>query len=145
MPCTPSAAPISPDAPPSRPGGSRPRLDPFLLSAMHAALRARQYQHQALATASPDRLVAKLYDLGIAACFAQDRAKVRAVLVELMAGLDFERGGEVAGRLQAIYAFCLNESALGDLGAVGELLGGLRDAWRDGVLQRPDRELAPAA
>ena len=34
-------------------------------------------------------------------------------------------------------SFCLNESALGDLGTVAELLGGLRDAWHEGVLARP--------
>jgi flagellar protein FliS len=102
---------------------------------MHAALR--QYQHQSIATASPERLIAKLYDLGIAACHRGDRAKARAVLVELMGALDHERGGDVAARLHSIYEFCLNESALGDLDAVGELLDGLREAWHDGVLARP--------
>ena len=99
-------------------------------------LRMRQYQQQAIAEASPERLVAKLYDLGVAACHHSDRAKLRAVLVELTAGLDFERGGDLARRLNAIYAFCLGQSADGDLRVVGELLGGLRDAWKEGVLQR---------
>ena len=104
---------------------------------MYPNHRMRQYQQQALATASPDRLVAKLYDLGISACHRDDRTKVRAVLVELMSALDHEHGGELAGRLHAIYEFCLNESALGDLATVGELLDGLRQAWQEGVLARP--------
>ena len=101
---------------------------------MHSALRMRQYQKQAARSASPERLVAKLYDLGVAACHQGDRAKLRAVLVELVGGLDFARGGEVAGRLYALYDFCLRESIDGDLGRVAALLSGLRDAWREGVL-----------
>ena len=104
---------------------------------MHSALRMRQYQQQALATASPESLIAKLYDLGVTACHRGDRAKTRAVLVELMGSLNHEEGGELAGRLHAIYEFCLNESALGDLGVVAELLDGLREAWREGVVARP--------
>lgn len=104
---------------------------------MDPAFRMRQYQRQAVASASPERLVAKLYDLGVAACHRGERARARAVLVELMAALDHERGGEVAGRLHALYEFCLNESALGDLAAVAEILEGVRAAWHDGVLARP--------
>ena len=104
---------------------------------MHPNLHMRQYQHQAIATASPERLVVKLYDLGIAACYRDDRPKVRAVLVELMAALNHKNGGEIAGRLQVLYEYCLNESALGNLSVVAELLGGLREAWQEGVLCRP--------
>jgi flagellar protein FliS len=104
---------------------------------MHPSLRQRQYQQQAITTASPERLVSKLYELGVSACHRGDRTKTRAVLVELMGSLNHEQGGELAGRLHAIYEFCLNESALGDLNTVAELLGGLREAWHDGVLARP--------
>lgn len=103
---------------------------------MYAQHRMRQYQSQAVSTASPNELIAKLYDLGVSACHRSDRTKLRAVLVELMAGLDHERGGELAGQLQAVYEHCLNESAMGDLGEIGELLDGLRGAWRQGVLRR---------
>ena len=96
----------------------------------------QQYQQQAVLTASPGELIAKLYDLGISACHREDRAKVRAVLVELLSSLDLERGGAVARPLQAVYEFCLNESAAGDLDLVRELLGELRDAWRQSVLRR---------
>ncbi len=102
---------------------------------MHPAQRMHQYQRQAVTEASPERLVVKLYDLGIAACHRADRAKLRAVLVELMASLDHEQGGDLAGRLQALYTYCLNESALGDLASVSDLLGGLREAWQESVLR----------
>lgn len=111
-------------------------LDPDLQRPMYPNSHMRQYQHQAIATASPERLVVKLYDLGIAACYRDDRPKVRAVLVELMAALNHERGGELAGRLQAIYEYCLNESAMGNLSLVAELLAGLREAWQEGVVRR---------
>ena len=94
----------------------------------------RQYQRQAVLSASPEQLVAKLYDLGVAACHRADRSKLRAVLVELMGSLDLEAGGDLATRLQGLYAFCLQESVEGDLVVIADLLGGLRDAWRESVL-----------
>jgi flagellar protein FliS len=95
----------------------------------------RQYQQQALMGASSEQLVAKLYDLGVAACHGGDRAKARAVLVQLLAGLDYERGGEIAERLQALYTFCLGQATDGgDLADVAYILDGLRTAWAEGVL-----------
>lgn len=96
----------------------------------------RQYQQQAILSASPEQLVAKIYDLGVAACHREDRSKVRAVLVELTAGLNFEQGGDIAERLRDLYEFCLTESATGDLDVICDILTGLRDAWREGVLRR---------
>jgi flagellar secretion chaperone FliS len=101
---------------------------------MYTSLRMRQYQHQAVLTCSPEQLVLKLYDLGIGACNRNDRPKLRAVLAELMGSLNMEDGGELAERLFAIYEYCLVESAKEDLTTVQDLLSGLRDAWRDGVM-----------
>ncbi len=103
---------------------------------MHAAARMRQYQHQDVTSASPERLILKLYDLGIAACYRGDRVQTRAVLVELMSSLNHEQGGHLAAQLYTLYVYCLNESALGELSAVAEILDGLREAWQDGVLNR---------
>ncbi|GBD01330.1 hypothetical protein HRbin18_01051 [bacterium HR18] len=102
--------------------------------AMNVMYRMRQYQEQAVLSASPEQLVLKLYDLGIAACKRNDRPKVRAVLVELMSALNFEAGGELAERLHALYEFCLRESAIGDIGVVQRILEGLREAWNEGVV-----------
>lgn len=103
---------------------------------MYSSQRMAQYQQQAITTSSPTLLIAKLYDLGIASCHREDRAKLRAVLIELIAALDFERGGEIAERLHMIYEFCIHECAGGDLGVICNLLTGLRSAWREGVLGR---------
>jgi flagellar protein FliS len=96
----------------------------------------QRYQQQSIATASPERLVLKLYDLGITSCRRDDRAKLREVLVELISSLDFERGGEIAEQLYSLYEFCLRESALGDLEPIQDILEGLRDAWNQSVVQK---------
>lgn len=103
---------------------------------MHPSLRMRQYQKQAIMSASPDQLITKLYDMAVAACRREDRAKLKAVLVELIASLNFEKGGEIAQGLHDLYEYCLFECGAGDLAVIAELLGGLRSAWKQGVLHR---------
>ncbi len=103
---------------------------------MNSLLRMRQYQQQAVRSASPEQLILKLYDHGIASCRRNDRVKVRAVLVELVSSLDFEQGGDIANRLSSLYEYCLAESATGDLIAIEEVLCGLREAWKQGVMAR---------
>lgn len=103
---------------------------------MDAANRMRQYQQQAITSSSPAQLVLKLYDLGIQCCRRDDRSKLRAVLAELIGSLNFEEGGDIANRLYSLYEYCLNESVGGDLEIVGEVLNGLRDAWKEGVVSR---------
>lgn len=101
---------------------------------MYSSVRMRQYQQQAVLSCSPEQLILKLYDLGVGACNRDDRSKLRAVLAELMSSLDLEQGGEIATQLQALYEYCLIESANGDLSTVRDILQGLREAWRDGVM-----------
>ena len=96
----------------------------------------KTYQQQSVKTATPEKLILELYNLGVRACREDDRDKVRSVLVELLGSLDHDRGGEIADRLQAIYEYCLNESATGDLSDVQDILEGLRDAWKEGVIQQ---------
>lgn len=105
----------------------------------------RQYQQQAVLHASPAELVDKLYSLGLAAAHRGDAPKVRRVLVELIGGLDAERGGEIAERLHGLYDYALRAAADGDLAPATSLLAGLRDAWREGVLGRPALAANPAA
>lgn len=96
----------------------------------------QQYQQQAVQTSSPEKLIEKLYKEGISACYQGDREHLRNVLVELRSSLDLQNGGELAERLQAIYDFCLEESATGDLDIIRELLDELRDGWQEGVLEQ---------
>lgn len=96
----------------------------------------REYQRQAVLTASPEQVIAKLYDLGVSSCRNGDNAKVRAVLIELISALNFEAGGEISQRLLEIYEFLLQESAKNNLDVVAEIMSELRDAWRTSVLER---------
>ncbi len=97
----------------------------------------RLYQQQSVTSSSPQQLVVKLYDVGISACHAGDRSRLRSTLVELMSSLNFEDGGEIATRLHSLYEYCLNESATGDLDVVCDLLTNLRDVWKDVAKPRP--------
>lgn len=101
---------------------------------MYAPNPMRQYQEQAIASSSPAQLVLKLYDLGIQCCLREDRPRLRAVLAELVGSLNFEEGGDIADRLYALYEYCLNESVHGDLTIVKDVLDGLREAWKQGVV-----------
>lgn len=106
----------------------------FASSLMYSA--RQQYQKQSVQTATPEKLIEKLYDEGISACHQEEQEKVRQVLVELRSSLDPENGGELAERLQLVYDYCLQESAAGDLDVVRELLEELREGWREGVLEQ---------
>ena len=94
----------------------------------------RLYQQQAVLSASPAELIDKLYGIGVTAAQQGDAPRTRRVLVELTGSLDAERGGEVAEGLRDLYDYALRATTEGDLGTVSELLSGLRDAWRRGVL-----------
>jgi flagellar secretion chaperone FliS len=96
--------------------------------------RFSSYQAQAVMSASPEQLIVKLYDLGISACHRDDRFKVRAVLRELISSLDMDKGGDIAGRLYSLYAFCMDHSSSGDLEAIADILSGLREAWKTSVM-----------
>lgn len=103
---------------------------------MHAAHRMRQYQQQAISSSSPAQLVLKLYDLGIQCCLQGNRSKLRAVLAELVGSLNFEGGGDIAERLYSLYDYCITESVDGDLEIIRDVLSGLREAWKEGVVSR---------
>lgn len=94
---------------------------------------AKQYQRQDVLSASPAQLVTKLYDLAILACNSGDRVKLRKVLIELISSLNFEEGGDIAIRLSQIYEFCMRESVDGDLKQISDMLGDLRETWKESL------------
>ena len=132
--------------PPSSPPNQEPSL------ATYAANPTSAYQSQSILTAPPGRLVVMLYDGCLRFLFqsayamregdrAQSRDRMRraeAIIDELTVTLDHERGGEIASRLQGIYAFCrrhLIEATIeqdpAKIDEVSELLGELREAWAE--------------
>ncbi|GAB5537418.1 MAG: hypothetical protein Rubg2KO_36670 [Rubricoccaceae bacterium] len=97
---------------------------------MYVSNPLRQYQKQAVLSASPLELIDKLYGIGLAAAQNNDAPRTQRALIELAAALDLENGGEIAENLSALYDFALRSTASGDFPIVVELLSGLRQAWR---------------
>jgi flagellar secretion chaperone FliS len=116
----------------------------------YTASHSVAYKQQSILTATPGQLVVMLYDgclrfLNQAAYamrggdVAESNARLtraEAIIEELHATLDMDKGGVVASRLQGIYVFCskhLLEARLNrepeNIEKVSELLSELRDAW----------------
>lgn len=130
---------------------------------MSYANHAAQYQEVAVRSAAPGQLVVMVYDhlllnlrrarLAVVEGNIELRMtsldRARQALGELLATLDHERGGEVAGQLSALYTFIFGE--LADLGLhpdaerldrLAGIVSELRDAFAT-VAQHPDaREVA---
>ena len=108
------------------------------------------YRQNSVLTASPAQLVVMLYDGAHRFLFQAAHAlregdiaqmnnrmqRAEAILAELRGTLNHEQGGEIAGRLEAIYAFCqrhLLEARIKKdperIEQVMKLLAELRDAW----------------
>jgi flagellar secretion chaperone FliS len=117
---------------------------------VYTASRSAAYKQQSILTATPGQLVVMLYDgclrfLNQAAYAMREGnqaeagtrlGRAEAIIEELHATLDMEKGGVIASRLQGIYVFCsrqLLEARMAQepemIDKVGELLGELRDAW----------------
>jgi flagellar protein FliS len=95
----------------------------------------REYQRQDIYSSTPLQLVVKLYDMAISACYRGDRKNLRDVLTELMAGLNLDEGGDIAGRLFRLYEYCMDSSVSGDLVAIRNVLTELREAWKQVAMQ----------
>jgi flagellar protein FliS len=108
------------------------------------------YQQQSVLTAPRERLVVMLYDgclrflhqaahamrAGDALAADGRLRRAEAIIDELLATLDHDRGGVIASRLQGIYVFCRRQLLdarrdrdAGLIDKVSKLLGELRDAW----------------
>ena len=117
---------------------------------MAAYAAPQSYQANDILTAPPGRLVVLLYD-GATRFLRQAAVALRhgklersnaslqrgeAIIAELLATLDYEKGGEIAASLRDLYLFCqryLNEARLErdaeKIDTVVDLLGELREAW----------------
>src|SRR3954453_20129554 len=140
-----NSGPINQVIRPSSPLNQEPSLATY-------ANPTAQYKQTSILTAPPGRLVVMLYDGCLRFLFqsayamregdrTQSRDRMRraeAIIDDLTVTLEHERGGEVASRLQGIYAFCrrhLIEASLQQdprkIEEVSELLGELREAWAE--------------
>jgi flagellar protein FliS len=109
--------------------------------ATYAGNQTTAYRQQSVLTAPPGRLVVMLYDGCLRFLFQSAHAlrendrttslsrmrRAEAIIDELTVTLDFERGGDIASRLQGIYIFCRRH---------------LSEAWRDGDATKIDQVIA---
>lgn len=128
---------------------------------MYRNASPQAYRESAVMTASPTQLVVMLYDgagrfLRQAVALQQEGrateanaplARAQAIVEELLATLDVERGGEIATRLQAIYVFALGvftdqrfKPDPEELTKIVELLAELRQSWAQIATQDAPRE-----
>ena len=111
------------------------------------------YQAQAVETATPVQLVLMLYDGALAAIARAERAlqpdgdlemahreltRAQDIVTELLMALDYERGGDIAPSLAAVYEFCLDRLTTANVGKdptllpdVARSLADLREAWEN--------------
>jgi flagellar protein FliS len=110
------------------------------------------YQSNAIHTASPEQLVVMLYDGCLrflrraeAAAIAGQRplltdcvSRATAIIMELNATLDMERGGEIATNLRSLYFFlhrhlidASREASAADIRRAIGLIADLRDAFAE--------------
>mgnify|MGYP003112294115 CR=1 FL=1 len=87
------------------------------------------YQKQAVLNASPLRLVVKMYDLVIQATYREDQAKVKAILSELIHGLNFDY--DPASQLFELYRYCQDLARKDKYGEIREILEPLRETWEE--------------
>ncbi len=117
------------------------------------------YQKSEVMTADPMRLVLMCYGAAITNLKTakqkymdkQFEAKAKAIqkavdiIGELIIGLDFEKGGNIARNLEALYRYMIRQINLGDvnedLGNFDEVIGmlsELEDAWKQAVAGKRD-------
>lgn len=108
------------------------------------------YRQQAVGTASPAQLVSLLYHAAVAAVARgrqaivdgrveqahHDLVKAQDIVTELRVTLDFDRGGDVARNLEALYDYCYSRLLDANLQknpallpSVQETLAGLAASW----------------
>lgn len=123
-----------------------------------------QYQKTAVTTASKEKVLLMLYEGAIrhvkqAIKFKEELkiaekgrsiSKANAILSELMATLDFEKGGKIAEDLENLYIFMIDKLIEGNiknsmepLKSVEQILSTLYIAWKD-VVENPRKDGVPS-
>jgi flagellar protein FliS len=118
----------------------------------------QQYQTTQVQTANTGELIVLLYDgavrfltrarlaveEGRLDSASADLVRGQEIILELVAGLDYERGGDLAANLGGLYRFMYETLLQANLkkdtdkiNAVIRLLDGIRDAWRTVVKGAP--------
>ena len=123
-----------------------------------------QYRKSSVSSASPLRLVIMLYDGALrfmeagkhamlrGEIYAQNQniQKAQSIITELMATLDMEQGGEVAGNLASLYSYIYNQLVQANIEDKPEhidecvgLLRDLRESWAELEAESTARNAQP--
>ncbi|ACI17096.1 flagellar protein FliS [Coprothermobacter proteolyticus DSM 5265] len=92
--------------------------------------KARQrFVEQEIMNAPVQKLVLMVYDLIITSLQKGDIFKARSAIKELIDGLDFENGGEVAKNLMSLYEYAYRLIGENQIEEASKVFEELREAW----------------
>ncbi|TDI83635.1 MAG: flagellar protein FliS [Caldithrix sp.] len=97
--------------------------------------RENPYLVQQIRTASPEKLILMLYEIGLRSCRAGQREKAARVFVELISALDFDYKA-VAMEYFDLYRYALDQVHSGQFQNAIMVLEGLREVWESAVMGR---------
>lgn len=90
--------------------------------------RLNPYLVQKIMTASPEELVAYMYDVAIAACNRKDKVKACEVVQQLINALNFEYK-EASTTFYRMYSYILDQIHKNKFGEARNMLSELRQTW----------------
>lgn len=95
---------------------------------------ANPYIRQQIQTASPEKLILMMYELGIKSCRTKNREKAAKVLIELISALNFDYQ-DIAAPLFDAYKYALDQVHTNRFEEACFVLEELRDVWESSVMK----------
>lgn len=90
------------------------------------------YLVQKIMTASPEQLIAYVYDAAISACAREDHAKALEAVQELVNALNFD-AGEVTKSFHTVYQHVMDLLRKRQFAEAQEVLSELRQTWKQAM------------
>lgn len=91
------------------------------------------YIVQQVKTASREKLILIMYDLGLRSCRGKDRERAAKVLVELIAALNFDYK-DIAVPMFDLYRYALDQVQQDEFENAIPIFEGLREAWGSALI-----------
>jgi len=91
------------------------------------------YLRQQIMTASPEKLILMLYELGLRCCRAKDRNKAALVVTELIGALNFDYS-QVALSYFRLYRFVQEQIHREKFDDAFIILEGMKEIWEESVM-----------
>lgn len=98
--------------------------------------RANAYLANEILSASPQKLIMKIYDFAILQCKNKDLEKTNKALSELIVALryDGEEVNEISTGLKKLYEFCQDQMRKRNYDIVLQILIDLRESWHKAMI-----------